>query len=95
MSDIKQLWHEWKKLPFPAAVTGKKIESFDLGELSATASRCVSTFLDANGTLDAEHAGMLKKCMSDMQTVNPKCVGDAQVYFGKLYRLCDLVSDRL
>lgn len=95
MNDVKQLWREWKQLPFPAAVAGKKIEGLAPEEISATASRCIGTFLDANGELGAEHTGMLRKCMSDMQIVNPKCVGDTQVYFGKLYRLCDLVSSRL
>ncbi|MEQ6340934.1 MAG: hypothetical protein M3A44_04590 [Gammaproteobacteria bacterium] len=95
MNDIKQLWHEWKQLPFPAAVAGKMIEGRAPEEISATASCCISVYLDANGALDAEHAGMLRKCMSDMQIVNPKCVGDSQVYFGKLYRLCDLVSSQL
>ena len=95
MNDIKQLWHEWKKLPFPATVAGKKIEGFDPAEIAANASRCINAFFDANGALDAEHAGMLRACMSDMQIVNQKCVGDDQVYFGKLYRLCDLVSGRL
>ena len=94
MNDIKQLWEEHQKSPFPNEMNDKKINDTDVVEINAIASGCISSFIESGGSLDPNRKIILNNCMSMLKELNPTLVGNAQVYFGKLYRLCDLVHSR-
>lgn len=93
MTDIKALWDDLQRQPLPgnlAQVAGGKT---DAEGLARRAQECVRAFMAADA-LDNGKRRQLEQCLAEMRSINPKLVGEAQVYFGKLYRLCDLVYER-
>ena len=94
MNDVKQLWNEFQKTPFPSELAGPEIYGIDPVEIDAFAAGCISSFIDNGGLLEAEKKKILNNCMSELKRINPTLVADSQVYFGKLYRLCDIVYSR-
>ena len=94
MKEIAKLWAEFNKIPFPRNLTGEEIEGIDPVSVDTYAAGCISSFI-AGEKIDKDKKEILKECMSEMRILNPKLVGESQVYFGKLYRLCDLVYSQL
>jgi len=94
MKELEKLWTEFKEISFPSSLAGEKIEGIDPVSVDTFSAGCISSFL-ASGMLDEEKKKTLKECMSELRILNPKLVGESQVYFGKLYRLCELVYSQL
>ena len=92
---MEKHWQEFKLLPFPRELAGKTIAGVNPERVEQLAADCIRSFLEGGRTLDARHREILVKCMTDLRKLNPILDGDAQVYFGKLYRLCDLVYAQL
>lgn len=70
-----------------------EVSGLDPVSIDTVASCCIESYVK-NGHISHEQKLVLDRCLSQMRALNPKLVGDAQVYFGKLYRLCDLVNAR-
>lgn len=94
MNDVNQLWVAFQKTPIPEIVAGQEGREISLIEVDTLAEGCISSFIKNAGMLDIEKKNTLGNCLSVLRKLNPTLVGDAQVYFGKLYRLCDLVYGR-
>ena len=94
MKNIQHLWAELSAASLPSNLSNVAINGIDPCLINRQAADCIRTFLGHNGTLDPAHKQTLSQCLSDMEILNPTLVGEAQVYFGKLYRLCDLIRDR-
>ena len=94
MREIEKLWAAFEKIPFPSNLAGEEIDGVDPVSIDKFATGCIRAFL-TSGKLDESKKEILNKCMSELRKLNPKLVGDSQVYFGKLYRLCDLVYSQL
>ncbi len=92
MNSIEEMLDDLKLMPFPSELGGKKFDGIDPTDVNRLALNCINLFLQS-GSLDSNNKENLNKTMSELRILNPKLVGDAQVYFGKLYRLCDLVYE--
>ena len=92
---MEKLWHEFQLLPYPSDMVGKEIEGINPSEVDKLATGCIRSYLKDGKSLDTNTKAILKQCMTDLRRLNPKLGGNAQVYFGKLYRLCDLVYAQL
>jgi len=86
MTKIDAVWQEVSNTPFPVNILA------DAVALDVRAKHCVDAFLTGGGALTGKERRVLQSCLKEMQTMNPSLVGDAQVYFGKLYRLCSLME---
>lgn len=95
MNDIKQLWAEVRKLPLPANASVNNVTHIDPDTLRAHASQIISAYLETDGALNSAQRAQLNLCVANLKTLNPTLLGDAQVYFGKLYRICDLLKNKL
>ena len=91
MNQIEKLWKEIQEMPFPSNMQSKDIDGINPYEIASLATDCISSYFDSDQELERDKKEKLKECMEDLRSLNPKLRGDAQVYFGKLYRLCDLV----
>lgn len=87
MTKIDAVWQDVNNTPFPTNVLA------DAVALDVRAKHCVDAFLSGGGALKAKERQALQACLLEMRKMNPSLVGDAQVYFGKLYRLCSLMDD--
>lgn len=90
MNDVKTLWDELKSTPCPASDSHQS----KLNEVDRSVAGCVQVYISNGGVLAAGQKATLGRCMQTLREINPGLNGDAQVYFGKLYRLCDLVYNR-
>ena len=63
MNDIKQIWEELQKLPFPNEMNDRIINDTDITEINAVASACVSSFIESEGTLDPNRKIILGNCL--------------------------------
>lgn len=86
MTRIDAVWQEVNNTPFPVNVLA------DAVALDLRAKHCVDAFLTGGGALTGRERRKLDACLVEMRQMNPNLVGDAQVYFGKLYRLCSLMD---
>ena len=92
LSMVKQLWADFQKLPFPHDIKSRSEAYVDMGRLNTTARQCIQQYVEKNGEIDIATRQLLKNCLDDMSTRNHGLTGDAQVYFGVLYRICDLIA---
>jgi len=90
MNDIKQMWSELQK-SFPTQATELNINGIDLTGTHRVACDCINEFIRNSGKLDPETIRMLHPCKAELQKAIPHIKGETQVYFAKLYRLCDLL----
>lgn len=100
MNDIKQLWTELRKLPLPANASANNVTNINPETLRAHASQIISAYLETDGletdgALKSAQLAQLNDCVLKLKQLNPTLIGDAQVYFGKLYRICDLLKGKL
>ena len=90
MKAVEQLWADLQKCPFPRGMAGQ-VAGVRPTQLNVLATGCVRAFLANGGRLDVGEKATLGRCLSDLRRLNPELAGEEQVYFGKLYRVCDLV----
>ena len=88
MKAITDLWDSLQscKVPVPLPDT----PGMDAAQLIEQATRCVRYYLQ-NNSLDKVHENTLQQCLHALREVNPGLQGQAQLYFGLLYRLCDVL----
>ncbi len=94
MNDIKQMWSELQNT-LPTEATELNIGGIDLTGTYRFACDCINEFIRNDGKLEAETITMLPPCKAELQKVMPHIKGETQVYFAKLYRLCDVISSRV
>jgi len=94
MNDIKQMWNELQNT-FPAEATELNINGIALKKTNRLACDCINEFIFNHGKLTTETIKMLSPCKVELQKVIPHIKGETQVYFAKLYRLCDVISSRV
>ena len=90
MNAIEKIWTDLNKLVPP---TGER-EGVDLTLLGSSSLSCVGTFLES-GTLNTQQQQTLQRNLGQMRQLNPKLTGEHQLYFGLLYRVCEIVSEQL
>ena len=74
-------------------VPNGEINGISLEELSRSSLASVRHFLKT-GKLDTAHAQVLQRSLANLRLVNPALTGENQVYFGLLYRVCELTSEQ-
>lgn len=87
MDEIKKLWNEFQKLPFPSGLAGEEIEGEDVVSLDTFAAGCISTFIGNKGLLDSERLKILRKCIVDIEKILPHIKGEGKEYFKMLHQL--------
>jgi len=90
MNSIENILNDLKLMQFPDEIADIKSNDLDPVAVNKLAFACAHAFLK-KGQLNSADKNNLDRCLSDLRILNPKLVGGAQVYFGKLYRLCDVV----
>lgn len=91
MISINEIWTAWRNLPFPSDLQEEHFAGVNFNKLLDDAVCSIEAFLENHGQLNQQEMRQLEKCRAELKKINPAMVGEAQVYFGKLYRLCDLV----
>lgn len=91
MTTIEAQWQEFRQTPFPKDMHGNTIAGINPTELNAVIAACMDAYTSGAGIAKAD----VQKHLAALQILNPNLTGDAQVYFGKLYRLLDLVNEHI
>ncbi|MDH5324436.1 MAG: hypothetical protein OEZ68_04015 [Gammaproteobacteria bacterium] len=85
MTAIEQLWQTLNSTTKPVLLP-QNIE-----QTRRQAEECIQQYLRRGG-LSRNMRATLQHCIEQMRQFNPTLQGEAQVYFGLLYRLCDLLD---
>ena len=95
MEEIKELWKEFQSNPFPRDLAGIEIDGVCLVSIDTFAAGCISTFIENRGTLDNHRQAVLRECMSDLDKVKDKIVGEGKESFLLLQKLGTKILDKL
>ena len=89
MNAINQLLSTLSAKPVPSGeVNGIMLEDFSQRTLAVVREA-------ARGVLNSDNTGKLHNSLAVMRQLNPQLSGENQVYFGLLYRVCELASEQV
>ncbi len=91
MDEIKVLYAEHLKAPFPDGLRGNDAAGQDLVMLDADIVGCVSTYLLNKSHLDNQRIEILKIILPKMDEVINELPQYAKGHYLRLKRLCELV----
>jgi hypothetical protein len=88
---IKNLWNDYKTLPFPEELHNEKYDNLEL-ELSDTyVAGCISSYVGNYGKLENEKKNILKNFIADYTKIELELSGEGKEYFDKLKKMTDLI----
>jgi hypothetical protein len=93
MTEIKQSWQDFLKMPFPYGCAGTEVEDIDLASLDTFSAGCIDAFIDREGRLDRKRISVLKNCSRELDKVVSHLDGEAKEYFEHLRILTKQVLD--
>jgi len=90
-SEILELWPEHSASSFPQGYVGKVINGIDLPLLDAEIAGCIHTYVHNSGELDHRHIEILRKSLTDLNTIVLLLNSEELMYFNRLRNLAILV----
>ncbi len=84
VEEIRSMWDEWKRIPFPSEYGGKDVAGICVTSLDTFAAGCIDTFIFRKGRLDERRITTLEKCRDDLEVVVNQMHGNARLYFDNL-----------
>ncbi len=90
--NLSELWAEHCKEKFPRGYGGKDVSGVCVTSIDSYVSGCVSSYLKhKEKRVKVEQYQRLQKCGMDLEKILLCTTGDANKYFSRLYRMCNLV----
>ncbi len=89
LEDLRRLWEDHGKAPFPMGLGGKSVNGRDLVLLDASMAGCIGAFLD-DGRLDVECACLLGMDYHDVAGIVTVLHREGVAYFERLRRIAGL-----
>lgn len=93
MNEENKLWEEFKNVPFPTDLAGEEINGVDPAEIDTYVAGCICSYIKG-GVIDDKRIEILKKCLMDIQTIQPKLDKESKRYFSLLSSLGSAVIDK-
>ena len=90
-SEILELWQEHSASSFPKGYGGKEINGIDLSLLDAESAGCIHMYVHNSGELDQRHVEILRKSLTDLNTIVLLLNSEELMYFNRLRNLAILV----
>jgi hypothetical protein len=90
-NEIKNLWLEFYKLPFPSMLGGTDVARICVTSLDTFAAGCIDTFVNNKGLLDDERINILDKCRSELEIIVENLDAEAKTYFEKLLEITNKI----
>ena len=87
LKQIRILWKEYQKKPFPEGYAGKDINDICVTSLDTFAAGCIATYI-GDGTLDSGRIKILKSCLDDLDLILPELSEYPKEYFLALKQIC-------
>jgi hypothetical protein len=91
---VKALWDDFYKTPFPPVDEGSE-KHFQLVVLDTWIAGCISTFLDRKGSLDAWRLKVLQENAAELRTSLPDLRDNTRFYFEQLQTMADIIVQYL
>ena len=90
IASAKIIWNELQQAP---AINNSKqsIDGVNLQQLAQELTSILQFLLSAAQQPEIQLLAKLKQLSTQLPSIIPKLSGEQQVYFAKLYRICDLV----
>ena len=90
-AEILELWQEHSASSFPKGYGGKEINGIDLSLLDAEIAGCIHRYVHNSGELDHRHIEILRKSLTDLNTIVLLLNSEELMYFNRLRNLAILV----
>ena len=90
-SEITELWQEHSASSFPKGYGGKEIKGIDLSLLDAEIAGCIHRYVHNSGELDQRQVEILRKSLTDLNTIVLLLNSEELMYFNRLRNLAILV----
>jgi hypothetical protein len=87
MTDIKHLYDEFVKIPFPDNLSGEEIQGIDLVLLDCGTAGLIDKFISKNGQLNIDDFKILRQCITELQRVTRELQGQERLYFSTLLNI--------
>lgn len=89
------MWNDLQTSPYPESLITDTVKGFNLVAMNKNLSGCVKTYINTGGILDHHQWQSFNQHTDNLQQVIPQLNGNEQVYYAKLYRLCDVIRESL
>ena len=93
LKNVQILVDDLGTMPIPTEAECPPAVATDATAIAVRVRHAVDFYL-THGVLSDLQRQELSHCRDELQRLNPQMHGRAQVYFGKLYRLCDVVASK-
>jgi hypothetical protein len=90
-SEILELWKVHSSSSFPQGYVGKEINGIDLPLLDAEIAGCIQAYVHNRGELDHRHIEILRKSLTELNTIVLLLNREELMYFNRLRNLAILV----
>ena len=90
-SEILKLWQEHSASSFPKGYGGKGINGIELALLDAEIAGCIHMYVHNSSELDQRHVEILRKSLTDLNTIVLLLNSEELIYFNRLRNLAILV----
>jgi len=90
-SEILELWQQHSSAAFPEGYGGKEINGIDLPLLDAEIAGCIHMYVHNSGGLDSRRVEILRKSLTDLNTIVLLLDSEELIYFNRLGNLANLV----
>jgi len=84
MNNIKQLWEQHERRPFPAGCRGKEVQGLSLTMLESEIGGLILSFINTEGVLSSRQSGTLAGYDEKLAGVVDELDGEAKEYFSAL-----------
>jgi hypothetical protein len=90
-SEILGLWQEHSASSFPKGYGGREINGIDLSLLDAEIAGCIHMYVHNGGELDHPRVEILRKSLTDLNTIVLLLNSEELIYFNRLRNLAILL----
>jgi hypothetical protein len=87
LNQIRILWKEYQKMPFPDGYAGKDVNTICVTSLDTFAAGCIDAYT-SHGNLDRNRIKILKSCLDDLDSILPELSEYPKEYFFALKHIC-------